>query len=95
MASSFNSTIKLTVSSYVERKQQFAQVSFVPIRKNPTTGVIEKLTEFKINTQLKFEGSAKSAAPSTFSNQSVLSSGTWYKVGVTKSGVAQNYISRP
>lgn len=84
---SINSTIETNVQTYVERKQSYARVTFVPIRKNPTTGMLEKLTEFDLKITTKNTGFAKAASPASFTQSSVLSSGSWYKVAVTRSGL--------
>ncbi|MCB0755503.1 MAG: type IX secretion system sortase PorU, partial [Flavobacteriales bacterium] len=79
--------INVTVSNFVERKQSFARVSFIPLRKNPSTGKLERLISYKLNTQEFASSSRKSATASNFATSSVLASGDWYKVGVTRDGV--------
>lgn len=79
--------INFEVSTYVERKQAYARVSFIPIRKNPSTGMLEKVSGFKLRTVPIASRSSKAASASSFSSNSVLASGTWYKVAVTQSGL--------
>ena len=74
-----------------DRKEPYALVRFIPIRKNTTTGKFEKLISFKLNVEQNnstsdpykfFNNGQKIFAPN-----SVLASGTWYKIGITKDGV--------
>lgn len=81
------SDIDIQVKTYTEQKQSYALVSFVPVRKNPTTGVLEKLVSFSLRTQRTASAQYKAAAPSGFAQSSVLASGSWYKIGVTQSGL--------
>ena len=81
-------SVKLTVSRYTERKQTYARVSFVPLRKNPSTGQLEKVVSFNLDNRKVAVASSKSAAPAAqFASASVLSSGNWYKVGVAQDGM--------
>lgn len=67
---------------------------FIPLRKNPNTGKIEKLVAFDISIN-PLEGNRSSGRSHTFAAESVLKSGTWFKVGVTKDGVYKidfNYL---
>lgn len=80
-------SIELSVSEYTERKQSFVRVSFMPIRKNPTTGKLEKLSSYRLSTTQIASGIRKAATPSGFINTSVLNSGDWFKVAVNQSGI--------
>jgi len=59
---------------------------FVPLRKNSSTGKIEKLIAFDIVIQ-PLQENRSSGRSHTFASESVLKSGTWFKVGITKDGV--------
>ena len=61
-------------------------VNFVPIRKNPSTGVVEKLVSFDFKFNYSQQRSARSRS-FTYASESVLNVGTWFKIGVTKDGV--------
>jgi hypothetical protein len=78
--------IKLDANVYVVRKQKKGVVSFIPIRKNPQTGKLEKLISYDLAVSSiasnKTVGSNR--PPST---NSVLQSGNWYKIAVTSDGV--------
>ncbi|NDK57095.1 type IX secretion system sortase PorU [Pontibacter fetidus] len=72
-----------------QSKQPVTIVSILPIRRNPQTNQLEKLTRFSYSY-----GSATIAthtinrtANSNYSNNSVLSAGEWYKLAVTQSGI--------
>jgi len=80
-------SIEVKVDRYTERKQSFERVSFIPIRKNPTTGQLEKLISFKLETRPIPLAGTKSAATNSFANVSVLNGGNWYKVAVSQDGV--------
>lgn len=72
----------------LSRKEPYAQISIVPLRRNPGSGQIEKLISFTLVVR-PGNGSnhLRSAASPAFANSSVLASGTWYRIGVVNSGV--------
>ncbi|MBL7927485.1 MAG: type IX secretion system sortase PorU [Bacteroidia bacterium] len=80
-----------TITTY--KKQSAAWVSFLPIRKNQTTGRYEKLISFTLTSVVSgLKGSANTMAHRVYAAESVLASGKWYKIGVTNDGVYQlNY----
>ncbi|HEY4789011.1 MAG TPA: type IX secretion system sortase PorU, partial [Bacteroidales bacterium] len=82
-------TIIIHYSVASERKIPYLIYSFIPLRKNHVTGKIERLKLFSL--RITKSGSLRelksSAAALRFVDQSVLSSGDWYKFFVTKSGV--------
>lgn len=71
------------------KKKPFLQVEFIPIRKNHTTGDFEKLVSFSLNISTQISSAPKPFRKSQelYSSNSVLSSGTWYKVAVLNDGV--------
>jgi hypothetical protein len=81
------SETEVVVNDYMERKQSFARVSIVPLRKNPLSGQLEKLVEFKLVTQEVPQPIMKAAAANGFVTSSQLASGEWYKVAVSKDGI--------
>lgn len=90
IANSFLIHQELNINSQltIDRKKPFVQVSFIPIRKNEVTGMYEKLIQFSIIIK-EYLGS-----PSYLNNyssggkeNSVLSTGNWYKVSVTETGI--------
>jgi hypothetical protein len=74
-----------------ERKQSFWVYSFVPVRKNPQTGKLEALKYFSLkekgNNQFVSLKSMDVKSTSKYVYSSVLASGKWAKVLVSKSGV--------
>lgn len=83
----FPTSIEISTSSFVERKQQYSRVAFVPLRKNNTTGRIEKLVSYELVTKEATNAALKAAPASSFASNSVLQSGEWYKVAVSQSGL--------
>lgn len=69
-----------------DRKVPYAVVSFLPFRKNPSTGAYEKLVSFNIKLTEESNGRALKALP-VYTTTSVLSTGRWYKIGIPKNGV--------
>ncbi len=77
------------------RHEPFANVSIIPLRKNPTSGQIEKLVSFTIDIQGHSNGQ-RIAASTAFASSSILSTGTWHRIGVTITGVHKmdyNFLS--
>ncbi len=70
-----------------ERREFYANIQFIPIRKNPGTGAYEKLVSFSLDIHQNHEDFRTKRSPITFASKSVLSTGTWYKIGVTSDGV--------
>ncbi len=72
------------------RKRPFARVELVPLRRNSATGQIEKLTSFTwriSNVAAKNASAREGLRNSSWSASSVLATGTWYRVGVTREGL--------
>jgi hypothetical protein len=72
----------------MQRSKSILTVSFVPIRKNPETGAYERLISF----DLAFTGSqdpdgAGNKSSHTYASNSVLSTGTWYKMAIPLTGI--------
>lgn len=80
--------IKTTVQ--IERKRPFAVFSFIPFRKNANTGQIERLVSFipeirNINRPSFPLKTIKTTR--TYTAQSVLANGKWYKIQVDTTGI--------
>ncbi len=86
-ADKITETIQVKNSVVHSRKQNFLQFSFVPIRKNPTTGQYEKLVSFDVKLVDTAKKRVLKNAANSYKNTSVLSSGKWVKIKVDKSGV--------
>ncbi|TSA32118.1 MAG: hypothetical protein D4R64_16770 [Porphyromonadaceae bacterium] len=82
--------IEIRTTVQIERKKPFAVFSFIPFRKNPTTGQIERLVSFipelkqidRPVSDLKTKGNTH-----LYVAQSVLASGKWYKIQVNTGGI--------
>ena len=71
-----------------ENKTQVAIITLLPIRKNPQSNQLEKLTSFSYKyTLATAKASNARTSPAYFATNSVLSTGNWYKLAVTASGV--------
>ncbi|MFA8433663.1 MAG: type IX secretion system sortase PorU [Marinifilaceae bacterium] len=78
-----NSSINITTTPRIERKKAFQEIRFVPIRKNPQTGAIEKLIKFGIRLRTNTNNSAlKTTKSKSYLSESVLKSGKWIKIAV-------------
>ena len=81
------SSVELKTNRYVERKQGFERISFMPLRRNPTTGQLEKLTSFRLSTRPIPLTNMKAIPTNSFAPSSVLSNGNWFKVSVVRDGI--------
>ncbi len=83
------SSLRVHTAVSWERLRPVGGLSFLPFVKNPATGEISKVNSFRI--RLYYERNAASAntrsGSRSFASSSVLSSGDWYKIGVTQTGV--------
>lgn len=67
------------------RGKAFGDVSFIPLRRNDRTGVVEKLVRFQL--EVNVSGTASTTMRQSRSNNSVLASGEWYRIGVHTDGI--------
>ncbi len=81
-----STSVTLNANFTLSRKEPFENISLIPLRKNPNTGQIEKLVSFSIVITPN-QNAQRIAASTSFANSSVLASGTWYRIGVTATGV--------
>ena len=75
---------RATARTTVDRKRNYTALSLLPIRKSGSG--YEKLLSATVSVQ-PVRSSAKAAKTHTYAASSVLRSGSWYKVSVTKTGV--------
>jgi hypothetical protein len=80
--------IKLTASLYTAKRKKRGVTTFIPIRKNPETGKLQKLLSFDLQVTPSYSKNLANA-PSTFNlkDSSALTTGTWYKIAVTTDGI--------
>ncbi len=71
----------------IERKQAYATISLIPLRKNPASGKYQKLVSFSLNITLKDLPGGMRASGQSYKANSVLANGNWYKFSVQTSGV--------
>lgn len=70
-----------------EKRKAFGMVSFVPIRKNPLSGKVEKLVSFTLGIEANTDEPQKKMGSRIYADHSVLATGNWYKIGIKKEGV--------
>jgi len=77
------------IKSYIgyEQKQAVGYIYIVPIRKNENTGNFERLIAFDLQINLEEKNKSHTLSNKSFSNNSILATGTWYKIGVSKTGI--------
>jgi len=81
--------IQLFQGQQIMRKQARSAVSFFPFRKNPDTGAFEKLVSFQLLKKNTYDPNITYDALHDYAGQSVLSSGSWFKICVDETGVFQ------
>jgi hypothetical protein len=89
-ANFINETITPEVNYGISKNNEFSVISFIPVRKNQSTGLIEKLDSFelKLGNTTKFNYLAqKKSTASNFKSNSVLSEGKWFRIGISTRGV--------
>lgn len=80
------STPRITHTISWLRKRPVAIVDVVPLRRNAETGAIERLVSFTLDV-LPLGRGTSSSTPRTFASTSVLSTGTWHRIGVADDAV--------
>ena len=80
------------ISPATQNERPVSLVSVLPIRRNPSNNQLEKLVSFSYtytpkSTNTTFARTGSTAASASFAPNSVLSSGEWYKLAVTASGI--------
>jgi hypothetical protein len=82
-------SVVLKVISGTEQHKPIGEISFIPLRINAATGQIEKLVSFDYTLSESPDGTTSGRRSSTrqYVTNSILSTGTWYRLGVTADGV--------
>jgi hypothetical protein len=83
-------SIVVTASLQIERKKQFIVYAFVPLRKNPATGRVERLISYNpeiVNETGTESGPIQKSLSRKYATQSVLGSGKWYKIQIINGGI--------
>lgn len=81
------SDLELHTRVSIERKQAFAVASFVPLRKNSSTGKYQKLLSFTLRLRITDAPALQHSPARVYKQNSVLASGDWFKVAVQFTGV--------
>ncbi|MCC6691080.1 MAG: type IX secretion system sortase PorU, partial [Bacteroidia bacterium] len=80
--------IKVNTTIGYERKEPCAIIQFIPIRKNESSGKYEKLLSFNLVLTQNVQTQSKTQSISqNHALTSVLASGKWFRIGVTKDGI--------
>jgi hypothetical protein len=97
LVSSINISTEITVqlTEATENKRRVTLVAFIPIRRNPQTGQVEKLVRFGYQYYTESSRAVEDTSPKRNPEQtlrqrapaSVLAAGEWYKIGVTSTGI--------
>jgi hypothetical protein len=79
---------EISVSTKVcsQKKQLYGLASFIPLRKNPANGVIEKLVSFDLGINPLFKPRSYNRSH-VYAANSVLQSGTWYRISTGSNGI--------
>ena len=88
IVSSLNSPEIITHIGF-ERGVQILAIDFLPIRLNSSTGLYEKLISFDIviNYDIRVKSNEMAFAKKGYTANSVLSQGSWFKIGVVENGI--------
>jgi len=85
--SSIKNDIVIDSKTGYEQKQPRALISFIPIRKNTATNRYEKLVSFDLIVNPNVVSGKTGKIQRTYTSNSVLATGNWYKIGVTADGI--------
>ncbi len=79
----------ITANVYPARNNNMLTLSFLPLRINPASGNVEKLIKFKLKFEPVQHSLEKSGVEPKYEipENSVLSSGDWYKIKITETGM--------
>ena len=84
----FGANPEIHITNSTQNKVPVAVVTLLPIRRNPQSNQLEKLTSFTYKyTSVAIKAENAKTSTHTYASNSVLSTGTWYKLAVTASGV--------
>jgi len=85
-----NNDILVNAKTGYERKDPYAIITFTPIRKNQFTGKYEKLVSFGLKLNTGNQNALKKSLAGAKKNHvynSILASGNWFRVALTKDGI--------
>ncbi len=76
---------ELTAKASLCKNENLNQYRLIPFRLN-ASGQVEELLDYSVNWQVLTDNNRRMSSASSFTNNSVLANGQWYKIGVTKTG---------
>ncbi len=79
--------IVISTTIQIVKKQPKGIISFIPIRKNSTTGKFEKLVSFDLSIAKNRTEKSNTRSLHTYAAHSVLQSGKWYKMAIPTDGI--------
>jgi hypothetical protein len=82
-----NNQIVIKTTIGYERKKTILGCSFIPIRKNPLTNSYERLVSFDLKFTPVKTVNISNNTQRYYAPNSVLATGSWYKIGVTEDGI--------
>ncbi|MCB2219394.1 MAG: type IX secretion system sortase PorU [Bacteroidetes bacterium] len=89
-ASGYNLTsVEIQTTHYTKRKAVSAFIEFIPVRINPSNGIVEKLIDYEITTEITGMRNGMNVSQRNYAEKSVLSEGHWYKYKIEESGIYQ------
>ncbi len=85
LAAYLTQNFEITAISSLCKNQNLNNHKLVPFRLN-NQNQVEELVDYSLNWQVVNDNSRKASSAAVFKNNSVLATGTWYKIGITKTG---------
>ena len=76
---------ELIAKASLSKGENLNHHQLVPFRLN-ASGQIEELIEYSVSWQITTDNFRKPTSAAAFKNNSILASGNWYKIGITKTG---------
>lgn len=86
-SSKITSEIQVSSEVFKSKKKAYGVISFIPIRKNSTTGKFEKLISFDLSIRPGEPMKSLTRSVHTYASNSVLQNGNWYKIGIQTDGI--------
>jgi len=86
--SNIKDDISIETNISIQEMQPYSNIKFIPIIKNAITGRYEKLVSFNMKVEiLEKNNKTPSIKNQTWTDNSVLKEGKWYKIGVNQNGI--------
>ncbi len=82
-----NQEIEINSRIGLQKKKALAIISFIPIKYDVATGKYKKLVSFTLESNVEPKIVSQNKQTRKYAGESVLSTGDWYKIKVTESGI--------